>query len=251
MMFAHQNKVIGSKRNPLSSITKLILFCVGLLFPEQNQFGDMGSQIWLPGNEIPDWLSYQGAGPSLSLILPRTQFGKLKDPLTVCVAYEAKGESNAYPRFIALDIYTRIGKSKLCCGSSYAYVPVTSEDHIWVYRGTLGINDKIGDEDIEVELTTETDGGAMVKRLGIHFGKHYGSGNSSLSLGYKEVGTSIQLIGNKEIDITDSGIFQAEAKSDRDICDTEDCHGYGSPEENRPPKRMRLEPIEGDDLDEK
>ncbi|PKI73028.1 hypothetical protein CRG98_006579 [Punica granatum] len=223
----------------------------------QNQFGNQRSQIWFPGSEIPGWFSYQRAGPSLTVRLPQTQFSKLKDPVTVCLVYEANREINAYPRFITLYINARTKNSHLSCtGCTYAYISATSEDHIWAYQETLVVGDEVSGEDIEIEVVTESAGGVRVKRVGIHLGKHIGLDNASWTLGNMEVGTSNQFPSEEmiqlETDITENGSHQAEPNSDGDICyaEEENGSGYGSSQEKRPPKRMRFENIEEDGWDE-
>lgn len=220
----------------------------------QDWCGHGYGEIFLPGSDIPDWFSYQCESPSLSFQMPPFQGCKLQG-FTVCIVYSSKGDTKEPQLF---PIVTMINNPNQSIFTHYAVtyenIPVTVEDHMWMFHlPPFMINKQLGSEN-PVELTVDLGGRLELKRLGVHFGNQIcphcrlSCSGDTLAYGRASRLTNTQTI-DSQLDITESNYSQANMNTKRGLNDLEASPGQG-PVEGQHSKRTRYDDTSNANMDQ-
>lgn len=151
------------------------------LLMQSGDFNEIGHTLFQI-SDIPDWLDYQGSGPSLSFQMPPLQTCKLKG-VTICVVYSPENilQMASAPPVCKVTITNKDGTLELIHQSGKRWDGEVIRDaapgedpksYMWllylphqiVFREELSFEG-------EVELAADSDSTSLtVKRIGIHFG---------------------------------------------------------------------------------
>ncbi|KAB1228346.1 hypothetical protein CJ030_MR6G003737 [Morella rubra] len=136
-------------------------------------------QVFLPGNEIPNWFIHQRFGSSISLHLPSVSEGKIC-MLLICGVYSRKGFDPLGPKFnVILHNKTR-GYREALLPAGLISLPINDSEDMFLFRWQVVRNKMVlgslsgpkvveiignGDE-IEVSFILQT--GTEVRKCGVH-----------------------------------------------------------------------------------
>ncbi|XP_010263244.1 PREDICTED: TMV resistance protein N-like [Nelumbo nucifera] len=126
--------------------------------------------IFLPGNEVPQWFSHQSMGSTTSFKIPASLDCKIQG-LIVCAVYAAYEESDDGLRLAFLPYANIVDKTsgfEWSLVPQFNEIPVTTEDHLWLSHRThteTGLWLEAGDE---VDVSIEAVQVFHVKKSGVH-----------------------------------------------------------------------------------
>ncbi|XP_043691615.1 disease resistance protein RUN1-like isoform X2 [Telopea speciosissima] len=202
----------------------------------------MKLDIFLPGDEVPDWFTDQCEGSSISFVLPLCNHEILG--LTLCAVYAANKEADNLTPVFDGDEHTSPPSAKINVGSNndvaYYYpkvkdIRITHEDHIWVCHVPCTEFGKQLEGGVDIEVSVEIREPLKVKKCGVY-------------LQYQEINGKVTQSSNGEA-IQYAGVFDGDrsavaklnSKTKRGRSDTESGPSNGTPNEDQETRRLRTE----------